>query len=401
MTRLETVARRIGPLDEAAMAAASARLDRLTKPPGSLGRLERLATQLAGITGLDLPCVERAAVVVFAADHGVTAQGVSAYPSDVTAQMVGNFCRGGAAINVLARLAGAQVVVVDVGVAGPIPETQASTDAGARLVTARVADGTRDMTLGPAMTRAEVSAAIEAGRSVVAELIAGGADVLAVGEMGIGNTTAASALVAAMTGRPASEVTGRGTGLDEIAVRHKVSVIEAALDRHRPEAADPVGVLAAVGGLEIAALVGAILAGAESNVPVVLDGFITGAAAVVASAIAPAVSARLIASHRSPEPGHQVALERLGLEPLLDLDLRLGEGSGAAVALPLVRAATAILAGMATFDGAGVSGPLDVSSAHGSGGARRLRFRPRSPAPAPSRHRWTRTGGPHRRAGPG
>jgi len=401
MTWLETVARRIGPLDEAAMAATGARLDRLTKPPGSLGRLERLATQLAGITGLDLPRVERPAVVVFAADHGVTAQGVSAYPSDVTAQMVANFCRGGAAINVLARLAGARVVVVDVGVAGPIPKTQASTDAGARLVTARVAEGTRDMTLGPAMTRAEVSAAIEAGRSVVAELIAGGADVLAVGEMGIGNTTAASALVAAMTGRPASEVTGRGTGLDEIAVRHKVSVIEAALDRHRPEAADPVGVLAAVGGLEIAALVGAILAGAESNVPVVLDGFITGAAALVASAIAPAVSARMIASHRSSEPGHRVALERLGLEPLLDLDLRLGEGSGAALALPLVRAATAILAEMATFDGAGVSGPLQVSSAGGSGGAGRLPTRPRSPAPAPSKRRWTRTGEPHRRAGPG
>jgi nicotinate-nucleotide--dimethylbenzimidazole phosphoribosyltransferase len=363
MTWLESVPGRIGPLDEGAMASARSRLDRLTKPPGSLGRLEGLATQLAGTTGLDLPRVDRPAVVVFAADHGVTAQGVSAYPSDVTAQMVANFVRGGAAINALARLAGARVVVVDVGVAGPIPEMvaldSASSDAGARLVSARVADGTRDMTLEPAMSRAQVIAGIDVGRSVVADLIGGGVDLLAVGEMGIGNTTAASALVAAMTGLPASVVTGRGTGLDDAALREKVAVIQAALDRRRPDPTDPVGVLAAVGGLEIAALVGAILATAESRVPVLLDGFITGAAALVASAIAPAATARLIASHRSPEPGHRVVLERLGLEPLLDLELRLGEGSGAALALPIVRAATAILAEMATFDGAGVSGPVE------------------------------------------
>jgi nicotinate-nucleotide--dimethylbenzimidazole phosphoribosyltransferase len=349
------------------MAAARARLDRLTKPPGSLGRLEMLATQLAGITGLETPAVERPGVVVFAGDHGVTAQGVSAYPSDVTAQMVANFVRGGAAINVLARVAGASVTVVDVAVSWPIPgAAPGSSAAGARLVSARVAAGTRDMTVEPAMTRDEAIAAVDVGRAVVAELIAGGADLVAVGDMGIGNTTAASAVVAGLTGRRASEVTGRGTGLDDAAVHHKAAVIESALDRHRPDRADPVAVLAAVGGLEIAALVGAILAGAEGKVPVVLDGFITGSAALVAAAIAPAAVARMIASHRSAEPGHLVVLEYLRLEPLFDLELRLGEGSGAALALPIVRAATAILAEMATFDEAGVSGRRDgVSGATG------------------------------------
>jgi nicotinate-nucleotide--dimethylbenzimidazole phosphoribosyltransferase len=295
---------------------------------------------------------------VLAADHGVTAQGVSAYPREVTAQMVANFVRGGAAINVLARQVGARVVAVDVGVGSPLPDRPSgAADRGARLVHARIADGTRDMTLEPAMTPTETEAAIEVGRSVVADVIAAGCDVLAVGEMGIGNTTAASAIAAVLTGRPAAEVTGRGTGLDDPAVRHKVTVIETAIDRHRPDPADPIGVLAAVGGLEIAALAGAILAAAEARVPVVLDGFITGSAALVAAAIAPQLPARLIASHASAEPGHRIVLARLGLRPLLELDLRLGEGSGAALALPLLRAATAILAEMATFDDAGISGP--------------------------------------------
>ena len=345
------------PLDEAAMAAARAHLDRLTKPPGSLGRLERLVEQLAGITGSSTPRVDRPAVVVFAGDHGVTARGVSAYPSDVTAQMVANFIGGGAAINVLADAAGAELVVVDVGVAGVLP---AADERAARLVRARVRSGTRDMTLEPAMTREEADAAIAVGREVVGALIERGCDAVALGEMGIGNTTAASALVAALTGRPPLLVTGRGTGLDDEAVRRKVAVIEEALGRHRPGAADPVGALAAVGGLEIAALVGAIFAAAEARAPVVLDGFITGAAALVATTISPGLGRRLIASHRSPEPGHAVVIDQLGLDPLLDLDLRLGEGSGAALALPLIRAATLLLAGMATFDGAGVSGPIGV-----------------------------------------
>ena len=361
MTWLETVSERIGPLDATASAAAAARLDHLTKPPGSLGRLEALAIRLAGISGAEIPRFERPAIVVFAADHGVTAQGVSAYPSAVTAQMVANFVGGGATINVLARRAGARVVAVDVGVAGPIPGVGDGRDpggaGGAQFIANRIADGTRDMTREAAMTPAETLAAIEAGRSTVAELIGGGCDLLGVGEMGIGNTTAASAIAAVLTGRPAAEVTGRGTGLDDPAVRHKVTVIEAAIDRHRPDPADPIGVLAAVGGFEIAALTGAILAAAEAHVPVVLDGFITGSAALVAAAIAPGLSPRLVASHTSAEPGHRIVLAHLGLRPLLDLELRLGEGSGAALALPLVAASTAILAEMATFDSAGVSGP--------------------------------------------
>jgi len=357
MSWLESVPARIGPLDAAAMEAAAARLDRLTKPPGSLGRLEMLSVQLAGITGFARPRVDHPAVLVFAGDHGVTAQGVSAYPSNVTAQMVANFVAGGAAINVLARLSGAQVVVVDVGVAGPIPNVGGGRNDGARLVRKRVANGTHDMTEEPAMTRTETMAAIEAGRSVAMALIGEGVDALAVGEMGIGNTTAASALAAVLTGCPPAEVTGRGTGLDDQAIRHKVAVIERALDRRRPAPADPLGVLATVGGLEIAALVGAVLAAAESKIPVVLDGFITGSAALVAAAIAPNATARLIASHVSAEPGHRIVLERLALRPLLDLDLRLGEASGGVLALQLLSAATAILAEMATFDDAGVSGP--------------------------------------------
>jgi nicotinate-nucleotide--dimethylbenzimidazole phosphoribosyltransferase len=340
-----TVQFAIEPLDQAAMVAARAHLDRLTKPPGSLGRLERLVEQLAGITGSASPRIERPAVVVFAADHGVTAQGVSAYPSAVTAQMVANFVDGGAAINVLARAAGAKLVVIDVGVAGPEPAAPS-----------RIRPGTRDMTVEPAMTGEEALAAIGVGRDVARGLVHDGCDAIALGEMGIGNTTAASALVAALTGVPPSEVTGRGTGLDDEAVLHKVAVIEIALRRHRPTADDPLGALATVGGLEIAALVGAMLAAAEARVPVVLDGFITGAAALVAVAVAPNLAPRLIASHRSAEPGHRVVLERLALEPLLDLDLRLGEGSGAALALPLIRAAIELVAEMATFDSAGVSG---------------------------------------------
>jgi nicotinate-nucleotide--dimethylbenzimidazole phosphoribosyltransferase len=337
----------IPPLDAAAMTAARTHLDRLTKPPGSLGRLEALVVQLAGITGSASPGIERPAVAVFAGDHGVTAQGVSAYPSEVTAQMVANFVTGGAAINVLARAAGAKLAVIDVGVAGPeLP------------VSSRVRPGTRDMTVEPAMTREEALAGMGVGGDTVRTLVADGCDAIALGEMGIGNTTAASALVASLTGRSPTEVTGRGTGLDDEAVRHKVAVIEQALRLHQPRPDDPLGALAAFGGLEIAALVGAMLAAAEARIPIVLDGFITGAAALVAVAIAPNLGPRLIASHRSAEPGHRVVLEQLRLEPLLDLDLRLGEGSGAALALPLIRAATRVLAEMATFDSAGVSGPI-------------------------------------------
>ncbi|HEY8439599.1 MAG TPA: nicotinate-nucleotide--dimethylbenzimidazole phosphoribosyltransferase [Candidatus Limnocylindrales bacterium] len=355
---LDELVASIGPLDAAAMGDTARRLDRLTKPPGSLGRLETVAIELAGIRGTPVTAIGRPAIVVFAGDHGVTAQAVSPYPSDVTRQMVANFAAGGAAINVLAQAAGADLVVVDVGVAGPPFEPlERPTDAAARttVVHARVAAGTRDLSVEPAMTVHEVAAAIAVGRRVVDDLIDDGCDLIAVGEMGIGNTTASSAIVAALLGQPADRVTGRGTGLDNAGVRRKTAVVEMALARHSLGARRPIDVLAAVGGLEIAALVGAILAAAARHVPVVLDGFITGAAALVAAQLAPDLSARLIASHRSPEPGHRLVLEALGLEPVLDLGLRLGEGSGAALAIPIVVAAARILGEMATFDDAGVS----------------------------------------------
>jgi nicotinate-nucleotide--dimethylbenzimidazole phosphoribosyltransferase len=356
---LQELLEAIGPLDREAMEATARRLDRLTKPPGSLGRLETLAIELAGIRGEPVISIDRPAIAVFAGDHGITRQGVSPYPPEVTRQMVANFAAGGAAINVLGRAARADLVVVDVGVTGePLalePDGPAAGAAGARFVGARVAPGTRDFSVEPAMSRDETLAAVDVGRLIAAALIDDGCDLLGVGEMGIGNTTASSALVAALTGRPAAEVTGRGTGLDDAGVRRKAAVIDAALARHRPDPEDPLDVLATVGGLEIAALVGAILQAAADRTPVVLDGFITGAAALVASRLAPDLPAHLIASHRSAEPGHRLVLESLGLEPVLDLGLRLGEGSGVALAIPVVAAAARVLGEMATFEDAGVS----------------------------------------------
>jgi nicotinate-nucleotide--dimethylbenzimidazole phosphoribosyltransferase len=314
-------------------------LDAKTKPRGSLGRLEDLAVQVAVACGTAAPGRLRPAIVVAAADHGVAAHGVSAYPQEVTQQMLATFASGGAAICVLAREAGAELVVVDAGVLEPVD------DPAVRQV--RIRAGTADFTAGPAMTRAEALAALEAGTELARDLDAG---IVALGDMGIGNTTSAAALTAALLGLPAEEVCGRGTGVDDEGLRRKVDVVRRALARHRVD--EPLDVLAAVGGLEIAFLVGvAIGAGG----PVVLDGFITAAAALVAVRLAPAVRERLIASHRSPEPGHSLALVDLGLEPLLDLGLRLGEGSGAALALPLVQSALAILSDMATFEQAGVT----------------------------------------------
>jgi nicotinate-nucleotide--dimethylbenzimidazole phosphoribosyltransferase len=345
--------------DGPAMASASAHLDRLTKPPGSLGALETIAIRLAGIRGRLVTDIVRPVVIVFAADHGVASRGVSAYPPEVTAQMVANFVAGGAAINVLARAAGAGLVVVDIGVAGAAGDQGpiAGSASGAHLVRARVTPGTRDLSVGPAMSRDEALAAIDTGRDAVLSLIGEGADLVAVGEMGIGNTTSASAIVAALTGVPVADVTGRGTGVDDPAFERKVALIEAALAMHRLDPRDPIGVLAAVGGLEIAGLVGAILGAAAARIPVVLDGFITGAAALLAAGLAPNLPDRLIAAHRSVEPGHAIVLDRLGLAPILELDLRLGEGSGAALAIPIVRAAARICGEMATFEQAAVSGP--------------------------------------------
>ena len=347
----------IGPLDATAMARAADRLDRLTKPPGSLGQLETVVIELAGITGRADPSVEQGVVVVAAGDHGVTRLGVSAYPSDVTAQMVANFVAGGAAINVLGAWAGLRVVVVDAGVASPIPTLGADPVRGGRLVQARIRDGTADMTLGPAMTRAEALRAVATGIDLAGELSAGGVDLLGIGEMGIGNTTAASAICAVLTGRPVAEVTGRGTGIDDADAPAQDRGHRARTRGQQPDRRDPIGVLAAVGGLEIALLVGVIVGAAEARIPVVLDGFITGAAALVAVTLQPAVAPRLIAAHRSIEPGHAVILETLGRRPLLDLDLRLGEGTGAALAMGLIKAAVRVRDEMATFESAAISGP--------------------------------------------
>ena len=339
----------IPPLDWDAQASAQARHATLTKPPGSLGRLESLAFQLAAITGQSIPSVARKAIVVMAADHGVTAEGVSAYPAAVTAQMVHNFVRGGAAINVLARQAGARVVVVDVGVAADLWEQPG-------LLARKVAWGTRNMARGPAMTRAQAEAAVRVGLALAEAEAANGLDLIATGDMGIGNTTASTAIVAAFTRLPVAQLTGRGTGVDDAGLARKIAVIEQALAVNQPDAHDPLDVLAKVGGLEIAGLVGVILGAAARRVPVVIDGFISGAAALVAAGLAPAVTPYLIPAHQSVEAGHAVVLERLGLRPLLCLDMRLGEGTGAALAFHLVEAAARLLAEMSTFAEAGVSG---------------------------------------------
>jgi nicotinate-nucleotide--dimethylbenzimidazole phosphoribosyltransferase len=346
--RLQQTCERIRPLDDAAMATARERQAQLTKPPGSLGRLERLAIQIAGITGNPRPRLDRKAVVVMAADHGVTAEQVSAYPSAVTEQMVRNFARGGAAINVLAGQAGARVVVVDVGVAAEL-------SADLPIVHRKVAYGTANFAAGPAMTREQAIAALSVGLDVVEEQEAIGLDVVCLGEMGIGNTTAASAIVAAMTGHPVADVTGRGTGIDDATWRHKIAVVERALQLNQPSSDDPLDVLAKVGGLEIAGLAGVTLGAAARRLPVVVDGFIATAAVLIAVALCPAVRGYLVAAHRSMETGHRAALERLELEPLLALDLRLGEGTGAALALPIVIASLALLDQMATFEEAGVA----------------------------------------------
>ncbi len=338
-------------IDHGSRAAAEARLEQLTKPPASLGRLERLAVQLAGITGELDPPLAHPVVFVCAADHGVTAEGVSAFPAEVTAQMVANFAAGGAAINVLARQAGVRVVVADIGVAAPL-------DGLAGIVHAKVRPGTGNLAQEPAMTPEECRAAVDAGRLLVRRAAQEGLDCVCTGDMGIGNTTAASAVVAACTGAAPSSVTGRGTGIDAAVLARKVAVVERALDRHRPGPERPWELLAAVGGLEIAALAGVILEGAAQRLPVVLDGFIAGAAACAAAAIDPAVRPYLIAGHASREPGHRRALAWLELQPLLDLDLALGEGTGAVLAVPLLRAAVRVLNDMATFAGAGVSGPV-------------------------------------------
>jgi nicotinate-nucleotide--dimethylbenzimidazole phosphoribosyltransferase len=342
----------IGPVDEAAEADARDRQDGLTKPPGSLGRVEELGIQLAAISGSCPPPLPRpAAVAVFAADHGVVAEGVTPWPQEVTGLMVANFLAGGAAINVLARQAGASVTVVDVGMASDLPVQPAGTVASSgdtRLLHRRVRAGTADIAVEPAMSEDEVRRARDVGADVARDLVAAGARALVCGDMGIGNTTAAAAVIAALTGRPAASVTGRGTGVDDDGLRRKIAVVARSVARLAP-GATPLDVLRQVGGLEIAALAGFIVGGAARRVPVIADGVISAAALIAAQADCPAVLPYVIAGHRSTEPGATAVLEQLGLEPVLDLQLRLGEGTGACLALSVVEASARILGEMATL----------------------------------------------------
>ncbi|RSN70478.1 5,6-dimethylbenzimidazole synthase [Actinomadura sp. WAC 06369] len=351
---IEQTVAAIAPPDEAAIRDAREHQARLTKPPGSLGVLEEVSVRLAGLAGhCPPPLPEPAAVAVFAADHGVHAQGVTPWPQEVTAQMVANFLAGGAVVNAFAGQVGAEVSVVDVGVAADL-------DAAPGLLRRKIAHGTADMTRGPAMTGEQVRRAVETGIEVARELVSAGARCLVTGDMGIANTTASAALIAAFTGLPPERVTGRGTGVDDATHARKVEIVRAALARHGlldgAGDRDPLDVLAAVGGLEHAALAGFVLGGAALRVPVVLDGVIAGAAALAAAALCPDALHACVAGHRSAEPGHAAAIDRLGLRPLVDLELRLGEGTGALLALPLVQGAVRVLHEVATFDSAGVSG---------------------------------------------
>ncbi len=347
MTALTKLLDAIAPPGGSAGEAAGRHLDALTKPPGSLGRLEELAVRLAVVRG-GPPSLTCPVVFTFAADHGVVAEGVSAYPQVVTAQMVETFLRGGAAVSVLARQAGARVLVADFGVATPPAPSEG-------LVTRRFGPGTANIARGPAMSREQAVRAVEAGADLADEAIDAGADLLATGEMGIGNTTAASAITAAITGAAPEAVTGRGTGVDDAGWRRKVQSVGRALAVNAPDPRDGLDVLAKVGGFEIAGLVGVVLAGAARRVPVALDGFIATAAALVAATLAPDARHALLAAHRSAEPGHTRALAALGLTPYLDLGMRLGEGTGAVLFIHLARAAVLIYAEMATFASAGVA----------------------------------------------
>lgn len=338
----------IQPLDEAAMQAARGRQNQLTKPQGSLGRLEELSIQLAGISGRPIPMIKDKVIITMAGDHGVVAEGVSAFPQEVTPQMVYNFLRGGAAINVLARHVGARIVIVDMGVAAEL-------DPHPALVSRKVAPGTGNIARGPAMSRAQAEQAVLAGVEVVQAEIARGLDIVGTGDMGIGNTTPSAAIACALTGQSPERVAGRGTGVDDAGLQRKIEAIRRALEVNRPDPQDGLDVLAKVGGFEIGGLAGVMIGAAAARKAVMVDGFISTAAAMLAVTLAPAARPYLIAAHRSQEYGHGLMLDWLGVRPLLDFDLRLGEGTGAALGIGLAEAACKILAEMATFAEAGVS----------------------------------------------
>ncbi len=345
---LSNIIEMIEPLDREAMAKAQARQNLLTKPQGSLGRLEELSIQLAGIQGRPIPQIRHKAIITMAGDHGVVAEGVSAYPQGVTAQMVYNFLSGGAGINVITRQVGARIIVVDMGVATEL-------EANPRLLSRKVALGTQNMALGSAMTSQQAVKAIETGIEVVATEVAKGLDIVGTGDMGIGNTAASSAICAVMMGKPVAEVTGRGTGIADKQLALKIEVIDRALAVNCPNSAQPLDVLAKVGGFEIGGLAGVMLAAAAHRIPVVIDGFISGAAALIATALSPELRNFLIAAHVSAEVGHHLLLRYLGLKPLLDLGMRLGEGTGAALGIFLAETAARVLGEMSTFAQAGVS----------------------------------------------
>lgn len=347
MEEFKTLIEKIEPISQEKMEEAQNRLDFLTKPQGSLGRLEEIAKKVVGITHNLNPGYKNKVIVTMVGDHGVVEEGVSAYPQEVTPQMVYNFIRGGAGINVLARHIGAKVVVVDMGVKGELKI------AAKNFINKKIDEGTKNFTKGPAMTREQAVKAITAGIEVVKGL--GEVDILGIGDMGIGNTTPSSAIIACMSGRSVKEVTGRGTGIDDATFIRKVQAIEKALSINKPLPQDPIDVLAKVGGFEIAGLAGCVLQAGIDKIPVVIDGFIATAGALIATELAPIVKDYIIASHNSQEVGHKVMLDRMGLNPLLDLNLRLGEGTGAALGISIVEASIKILTQMATFAEAGVS----------------------------------------------
>ena len=338
----------IRPADAGAMRRALSRQRNLTKPPGSLGRLEDVSVQLAGIFGSERPAIAGKAVIVAAGDHGVVAQGVTGYPQEVTAQMVLNFLSGGAAVSVMARRAGARQIIVDAGVAADLPEHP-------DLRSVRLDRGTSDISVGPAMSREMAEQSVMAGVEIAIEAAESGADLIAAGEMGIGNTTASSAITAAFTGASPQETTGAGTGRNADELAHKAAVVQRALDVNAPNTSDGLDVLAKVGGFEIGVLAGVALGAASVRRALILDGFISGASMLIAQALCPTARDYMIASHRSAEKGHGIVLEHLKLLPLLELDMRLGEGSGAVLAMPIIETAAACLSEMATFGEAGVS----------------------------------------------
>lgn len=356
---LAQVLGRIRPADRRAAQRASARHLTLTKPPGSLGRLEDLSVRLAGMFGTERPMIGGKAVIVVAGDHGVVAQGVTSYPQAVTAQMVRNFLEGGAAISVMARLSGIRQVVVDAGIAADeLPDHP-------DLRTLRFGRGTADISRGPAMSREQALRCVEAGAGLAVEVAGSGTDVIATGDMGIGNTTPSSAITAAITGRSPYETTGTGTGRTPEELQRKAAVVGRALEVNAPDPDDPLDVLAKVGGFEIGVLAGVMLGAATERRAIVLDGFISGAAALVAHGLSPAAVDYMVASHRSAEKGHRAVLSHLGLDPLLELGMRLGEGTGAVLAIPIIETAAACLSGMATFAEAGVSDRPDEVCGHG------------------------------------